>query len=104
MTTRDSVALNHVLNADLDYMHSNGLCESKADFIHSVTSQKIQYLQMTPLEQKISQSRNHATIIGKCQVKGMYKGTAFELTLRYLSVYAKHKGKWQLQAWQSLKI
>jgi hypothetical protein len=87
------------------YIHSNSLKESKADFIHSVASGKIKYLNFEILEQKpTTLGRKTAMIQGLVLVKGKFKDDPFELKLRYTSVYVKKKRVWKLLTWQSTKL
>jgi ketosteroid isomerase-like protein len=104
MTQSDTLALARLLNDDLSYMHSNGLEETKQDFIKTVATQKIIYQSITIEKHQGKIYRKNATITGICIVKGLYKGTPFEIKLRYLSFYTKKKRYWKLSAWQSLKI
>ena len=104
MTHSDTLALARLLNDDLSYMHSNGLEETKQDFIKTVATQKIIYQSITIEKHQGKIYRKNATITGICIVKGLYKGTPFEMKLRYLSFYTKKGRHWKLSAWQSLKL
>ncbi len=45
-----------------------------------------------------------AIINGVLHVTGTISSKPFDIRLRYTDVYFKRKGKWQLAAWQSLKL
>ena len=49
-TNRDTLALKNLLANELSYCHSNGLLESKQDFIKSINSGKIIYDSITIIE------------------------------------------------------
>lgn len=104
MTQMDTVQLEKILHEDLQYAHSNGLIESKKDFIQSVALQKIKYEKIEPIESKVEKYGKTAIITGFCKVNGKFNNIAFEVKLRYLSVYRKKNGRWLLKSWQSLKI
>ncbi|RME93188.1 MAG: nuclear transport factor 2 family protein [Bacteroidetes bacterium] len=97
----DVDALAELLHEDLYYLHSNGLAESKADFIASVRTGKIDYQRMTPQDQQFRRYGRTAILTGLVSVDGSYQGTVFSLGLYYTSVYLRRRGQWQLVSWQS---
>lgn len=98
---QNTVALSDLLHDDLYYLHSNGLAESKTDFIHSVSSAKIVYQRMIPQNQQIRRYKRTAILTGLLQVSGLYEGNPFDIELYYTSIYLKKKGRWLLVSWQS---
>ena len=101
----DTDALQDLLTDDLIYIHSNALTETKSDFIASVQSGKIVYASMQAEAGSIVRQKGKSAIItGVVAVGGSYKGTPFEIRLRYTSVYQKQRGHWKLASWQSLKL
>jgi hypothetical protein len=104
MVSRDTISLHKLIHKDLIYVHSNALQESKTDFIHSVSSGKIQYQSMQRDKIAITQWRKTAIVNGEVAVKGINNTTPFDVKLRYLAVYRKKSGKWVLYRWQSTRI
>lgn len=104
MVAQDSSTLYKVLHQELNYTHSNGLVETKKDFIHAVVSKKIIYQAIKIEQSKVSKYQKFATIIGICVVKGFYEQKPFEVRLRYLSCYVRKQKHWKLVAWQSQKM
>lgn len=100
---QDTDALQLLLHDDLYYLHSNGLTESKADFISSVQSGKITYQEMYPVESRLRRFGKTAVVTGLVQVKGLYQGQSFDIGLYYTSIYRKERGRWQLLNWQSTR-
>ena len=43
MIVKDTLLLKRILHDSLFYIHSNGLIETKSDFLTSITSGKIEY-------------------------------------------------------------
>src|SRR5687768_12292662 len=70
MIKGDSAALERLLADDLTYTHSSALFESKAEFIKSVTSGKIDYVSIVPSESdwKVRVSGNTAIVNGVAAV------------------------------------
>ncbi|MEO0726579.1 MAG: nuclear transport factor 2 family protein [Bacteroidota bacterium] len=100
---QDGKALQLLLHNDLYYLHSNGLVETKADFIASVNSGKITYQEMFPIERSLKRFGKTAIITGLVLVRGLYQGQSFDIKLYYTSVYRKESGRWQLLNWQSTR-
>ena len=100
---QDAVALQSLLHDDLYYLHSNGLIESKSDFITSATSGKITYQEMMPVESTLRRFGKTAVITGLVLVRGLYQGQSFDIGLYYTSIYRKERGRWQLLSWQSTR-
>lgn len=59
---------------------------------------------MEPVELKVRMNGRSAIINGVLHVTGTISSKPFDIRLRYTDVYFKRKGKWQLAAWQSLKL
>jgi len=105
MTQKDTVFLKKVLSDGLVYTHSNGLVESKNDFLNSIKTGKIVYKSMESEEMKVRILDKTAIIInGIVKVTGLLNEKEFTLRLRYTDVYHKNKKDWQLETWQSLKL
>ena len=103
-TGRDTLALARLLDADLVYIHSNALTESRGDFIHSVVSGKIIYQRMTPVGTPTLRRYGKISILdGSVEVEGTYSGQPFTLKLRYTSVYRRTGKAWKLVSWQSTR-
>ena len=100
-TKRDAAALDALLHEELYYLHSNGLIESKKDFINSVRGGKIVYASMEATDRRLRVYGKTAVLTGLVTVSGQYQGKEFELGLYYTSVYRKRRGRWQLVNWQS---
>ena len=101
---QDTAALRFLLAEDLTYFHSNGLAETKNDFIQSVGNGKIRYLNISRTGETHLRTYGKTGIItGIIAVKGQINEKDFDVSLRYTSVYVKQKKIWKLVAWQSTK-
>lgn len=103
MSKLDTNYLKFILAEQLVYTHSNGMVETKREFINSIISGKIVYKTIGIKEQKINIIQKTALITGVLNVKGALNGKEFDLDLRYTVVYIKFED-WKLVAWQSLKL
>lgn len=103
MINKDIAFLDKVLSDDLVYVHSNGLTETKADHISHLETGFLVYHSIQPDGIKVFHHGKTAVITGKITVNVTLQDRKIEVPLRYMDVYVKHKGKWQLAAWQSVK-
>ena len=102
--SKNYAVLNQVLASDLVYTHSHGGTDTKASFIQSLRDGKTAYQDIDALEQNVRIYGNTAVVNGICMVKVASNGETINSRLRYTSVYVKTGGKWQMVAWQSLKV
>ncbi|GAB4022227.1 hypothetical protein GCM10028808_69320 [Spirosoma migulaei] len=100
----DLPVLDQVLANDLIYAHSNGNTDTKQSYIQSIRDGKTKYTSIDTEEQKVRIYGTTATINGMCMLKAISNGETLNNHLRYLSVYVKNAGQWQMVAWQSLKL
>lgn len=79
MIVKDTLLLKRILHDSLYYIHSNGLVESKSDFLSSITFGEIEYNDMQIQERKERiinrMSRSYTGIV---RVIGKYKGSIFK--------------------------
>lgn len=102
---QDTAALQRLLADDMLYIHSNGLVESKSDFLQSIKTGKITYQAMQ--REGNAQVRTYGKtgiINGIVAAKGLSSGNPFDIRIRYTAVYHKKKSTWQLISWQSTRI
>ncbi|MEO1259780.1 MAG: nuclear transport factor 2 family protein [Bacteroidota bacterium] len=104
MMQKDVAFLENVLTEDVTYAHSNGLVENKKQHLENVSSGSITYQQMKVEENSLRIYKKTAVNNGIINVKGLYKGTPFQVRLGYTNIYVKTKRQWKLAAWQSAKL
>ncbi|MVM41414.1 DUF4440 domain-containing protein [Spirosoma sp. HMF3257] len=100
----DLPMLDQVLSNDLIYTHSNGNIDTKQSYVQSIRDGKTKYTSIDIEEQKVRVYGTTATINGLCMLKAISNGEMLNNHLRYLSVYVRNAGQWQMVAWQSLKL
>ena len=106
MIKADKDALNRLLASELTYTHSNALFETKAEFIASVTSGKIDYVSVEPSETdwKVRLEGNIALVNGVAAVNVVDSGKDLKFKIRYTTVHRNNSGQWQLLAWQATRF
>lgn len=97
--------LEAVLSDALHYAHSNGLVETKAEFIAAVTSGKLKYEGIDYEERKFTfPTPEMAMMTGRARVQAVSAKGPMDAVLAYLAVWRKEDGQWKFLAWQSCKL
>ncbi|MCB0533070.1 MAG: nuclear transport factor 2 family protein [Lewinellaceae bacterium] len=104
MVEKDTELLSTMLDNELQYLHSNGLYETKQQHLTAIASGKIDYQAMARQPNPIVRRYGKIALVnGLVNVNGLINGQSFSLPLRYTAVYRKKKGKWLLVNWQSTR-
>ncbi len=106
MRQADRTALETAFSGDLRYAHSNGVVDTKASFLESLTSGKMKYLSYEHLEREFTfPAPGLALMTGKAHVRvEVAQGTTMDSVLGYLAVWKVEGGNWKLLAWQSCRL
>lgn len=100
----DAKVLGELLDADLEYVHSDGVVDSKQDFIKSLTSGQRDYASMVGDIQSVRILGDTAIIRGKAKVTVVDAGTSRDLHIGYTDVWIWKDGRWQMTAWRSARL
>ena len=98
MIGADIGKLNDLLTYDLTYAHTTGWTETKAGYIETIKSGKINYVSFVPKDVEVRIYGEIAVLTGKVDVN---LGRT-DFTIRFLEVQRKEDGFWKLTAWQSV--
>jgi ketosteroid isomerase-like protein len=104
VTRGDLAALERIFADDLLYTHSNARQETKAQFLESVKSANIKYEAMKHSDLKVQLLGDTAVLRGRSEIKGVANGQSFAFPIRFITVYVKLNGRWQMTVWQSTRI
>lgn len=104
MTRADLAELDRILADDLTYTHSTGNTETKKEFVAAIESGTLKYLSIESDENKVRVYGDTAIINGRAKVKVSSRGQEQAFTIRFIDVYTKRNGKWQMVAWQSSRL
>ncbi len=100
----DGKVLGQVLDDGLEYVHSNGEVNTKAEFIQSLTSGKRDYVATTFEIQGIRILGDVAIIRGTAKVTVADNGQSRDLDLGYTDVWLWKDKRWQMTAWRSARM
>lgn len=102
LITKDSAALDDLLASDVNYGHTNGLIQTKAQLIRSVVSKEQDYKNIVPSDMNIRIYDNTGVVTMKSAVTMNYQGKPLDMSMYVTLVWIK-KNKWQLVARQGVK-
>jgi ketosteroid isomerase-like protein len=103
----DVNTLDRIFSDDLIYTHSTGRVDTKKSLIDSIKSGAQKYEAMDHDDLAVRTFQNVALLMGKSSVKVRSGGAGAELRsfqIRFIIVYARQSGRWQMVAWQSTRI
>jgi hypothetical protein len=100
----DATVLGQVLADDLEYVHSNGELNSKAEFIDSLVNGKRDYVATTFEIQGIRFIGDIAIIRGTAKVTVADNGQSRDLDLGYTDIWVWKDERWQMIGWRSARM
>ncbi len=104
MADKDIATLEAVLADDLIYAHSTARLDTKQSLIGNMVSGATVYTGVEPSDVKAQDLGDAVVLTGTAQIKVVSKGTPNAFGVRFMDVYAKRNGRWQMVAWQSTKL
>ena len=104
MTKQDGEALGEILADDLIYTHSTARMENKAEHIANITSGRPKYVSIDRQDVMVRQYGDTAVVTGHAKMHVNANGRDNKFEVRFIDVYAKRQGVWQMVAWQSTKL
>jgi hypothetical protein len=104
LTQGEMAKLEQLLSDDLTYTHSSGRVDSKKDFLDALKTGSVKYESMTHSNVKVALYGNTAVMRGESDLKLLSGGRPVAFRIRFLNVYVKKDGRWQMTAWQSTRL
>jgi ketosteroid isomerase-like protein len=100
----DAAATSNLLADDLEYCHSNGLCESKAAYLEMMTSGKRKYVGFAPTIGSVRLFGDVAIVNGTAKVNVITDGKPQEFSIGYTDVFVWRDKRWQMTSWRSTRF
>ena len=100
----DLEALDTILSGELTYTHTSGHMETKGEFLSSLRSQSITYESIKPTDINIHISDSTAVVTGISAMRIIFRESPLAFSIRFIEVYQKNDGNWQLVAWQATRL
>lgn len=90
----DSLSL--LLDARVEYTHSNGWVQTREEVLNDMKSRKLVYQQVTIKSASARAYGSTVVVTGLGTFEGINSGTSFKLDLRYTEVYVRSGHRWLL--------
>lgn len=105
LVSTDKATLENLLSDDLIFVHTNGRCEGKRDFLESL-GVSVEFLKIEVIEESLHLRPDLAVISAQLAVtvKVSTQAEPFSLQTRILSVWAPESSGWRQQAYQATRI
>jgi ketosteroid isomerase-like protein len=100
----DFDAVAAMLADDLIYTHSSAKVETKTELLGLLKSGHYRYRAITPKDVTVHVYGETALASGLIDIDVTNAGQDLSLKLRFLEVWVKRGGRWQLVAWQSTRL
>ena len=105
MVEADVAALNELLADDLIYTHSDAVVDSKQSYIEGVVNKRWAYSAAERPQEKIEVFGDAARVTGHVRLTlKNADGSSRTVNGRFLNLWLKRNGRWQMAAWQSTPI
>jgi hypothetical protein len=104
LLSKDSAALNHLMNGRLSYGHSNGWVQTKRNVIDDLYSGKLVYQKINARAPEIEMEGNTAAARLQADVDVLLDGKPLQFKLKILQVWVWKNKHWELFARQSVKV
>lgn len=100
----DSIGIDLLLDNNINYVHSNGLIQTKAEVIRSVVSGQHDYRKINPRNIRFRLIGQGAVINMEAEVSLFLDGKPLELDLQIMQIWMKQDNdEWKLVARESTK-
>lgn len=104
MEQGDLGALEPLLSDDLSYTHTGGRTESKTEFLQILRSGSLRYLSIQPDSVVLRSYGKTAVVNGRSRMRVRNSAGEQAFSIRFLEVYVREAGRWQLAAWQATRL
>jgi ketosteroid isomerase-like protein len=104
MVSKDVATLEAVLADDLIYTHSSARLDTKQSLIGAMASGATVYTGAEPADVNAQDLGDVVVLTGTAQMKVVSSGTPNAFGIRFVDVYAKRDGRWQMVTWQSTRL
>jgi hypothetical protein len=104
MIAQDIETLEPMLAEELNYTHSTGEVETKAQFLETIKTGRLRYEGLDIKKIDVHLYDDIALIIGSASARVQNQGKPAQLDVRYTDAYVHRDGRWQLIAWQSTRV
>jgi hypothetical protein len=104
MMKQDVVALDTLLDDELDYIHTGGDLQSRSQFIDMIKKQTLVYESIAPSDVRVRVYNGLALSTGRSQMRVRSAAGVSSFGIRFTEVYVRRDGRWLLTAWEATRV
>jgi uncharacterized protein DUF4440 len=104
MRNADTTTLRGALSDALTYTHTSGRHDTKPSLLRSLASGALRYEMIVPKNRTVRFAGQLALVTGESSMRAGAPGNLQDFEIRYLAVYFRREGSWQLLAWQATRL
>lgn len=93
-----------MLTIDMNYTHSTAAVDTKAQFLDSLQSGRVQYVSITPEERSVRVYGDVGVVQGVARVLVKVSDRDIDVRLRFTELFVKQDGTWKMALWHSTKV
>ena len=98
---KDRSTLERIVADDLVYVHTSATQEDKALYLERVTGDYYNYQSLEYDKRAFRVLGDLVLVNGDIRINVIVKGVSRAILSRYLQVWARRDGRWQMVSWQS---
>ena len=104
MVAADREQLEATLHPSLTYTHSNGKLDTKASLIATLLEGDVDYRTIEPIDPHVRVRGDTAVLTTRVELSVEAAGRIHDLEMTVTAVYFLTDGRWQLAAYQSVRL
>jgi hypothetical protein len=104
MVSANRAELEVTLHPSLTYTHSNGKLDTRETLIESLVGGDIDYLSIETIEPQVRLRGETAVLTSNVRMQVEAAGRVHDLEMAVTAVYFFAEGRWQLAAYQSVRL
>jgi hypothetical protein len=104
MMKQDVVALDTLLDDELDYIHTGGDLQSRSQFIDMIKKQTLVYESIAPSDVRVRVYNGLALSTGRSQMRLRNSAGVSSFQIRFTEVYVRRDAHWLLTAWEATRL
>jgi hypothetical protein len=104
MIGHDLRTLDTLLAPELSYIHSDGVLESKAEFLATLKEGRLHYQAIEPDEPEVRVYGEAGVVTGRSRMQVKVGAEVVRLMIRFTALYRREGTRWVLAAWQATRV
>ncbi|HVZ10081.1 nuclear transport factor 2 family protein [Rhodopila sp.] len=104
MGAKDIATLNRLIGDDLIYVHSSARLDTKQSLIGAMESGATVYSAVEPSGVVAQDLGSTVVLTGEAAISVTSRGNAMSFRVRFVDVWTRRNGAWQMVTWQSTKL